>query len=252
MTAIRFSQIIALAICLLVFCGCVKEPSTESTSSANEKITQTSSEVGVEEGKSSLSPYQFLNLSVGNAEEISFIYTVFMHETRSKYPGKLQKLGDSYVAVFTTSDMNGKPVQVREVEKDGLVYYIMDDLKCVKSYPAPAKDLLLHEMMEVAAGKVSKMHTKDGFDVYEYDVPLVQDASVILNYKFFMQDNTLRKMEYSVDGLLSKTYELSDFSQEGVDQTLFDYPKDYKHEKYSYPSSEGQIPPWWENDGLSD
>jgi len=218
---------ILLIVAVLTLSGCEKAPPAEPETNM-------------------LTPYQLLNLSLGNAEEFSFDYSVFNHRTKETETGHFQKSGEKCAAVFTARDMNGNSVTIRELEMEGRVFYIMDEAKRIRSYLFPAEDFLIYELMEATAGTEKEVYDKEGFRVYEYEKPFAQDDSISLNYRFFMGDGTLVKAEYSVDGQLSETYEFSEFRQELKNETVFEYPTGYFEEWLEYPYSGETMPPWWD------
>lgn len=218
----------------------------EATATASEEVSATS-EAGEDDG---VTPYQFLNLFVGNTEEIAFSYTVKHHETDTEEKGEYYKSGDKSVEAFTAQDMDGQSVTVRMLEYDGFVHYIMDGTRRIKTYLSPTDNFLLNRMMRVAMSDPAEVVSEDGVTRYSYVLPFEQDEAIELQYVLFMKDDALIKMTYSVDGMLSATYELSAFEQREGDASLFLLPDGYEQESFDYPPEDGQIPPWWENDGL--
>lgn len=220
------------------------ETSTEPETETAEATAESTDDLD------SITPYQFLNLMVGNAAEISFSYTVYSHETKETGTGAFYRVEDQSAAVFTATDMDGKPITVREVETAGTVCYVMEDTKTIKSYLAPAEDFLLNEMMSTTM-TAPESSIEDGYTLYKYSLPFEQDAQIILEYGFYMKDGVLRKLTYSVDGFLSKTYEFLEFTQEVVDKKVFECPGDYKTVEFDETYTGEHMPPWWENDGLA-
>lgn len=223
---------VILLILILVFAmaGCNNEEAV---------LTETADQNGI-------TPYQFLNLSLGNADDFYFDYTISNHDANRRETGYFQKSGEKCAAVYTARDMNGNSVTVRELEMEGRVFYILDDVKIIKSYLFPAEDFLIYELMDAAATKPQRVYQKDGYHVYEHERLFIQDESIVLNYRFFMQDGTLKKAEYSVDGRVSATYEFSEFRQEIKNEKIFDYPAGYSEEWFYYQYSGENMPPWWE------
>ncbi len=199
-----------------------------------------------------VSPYQLLNLLAGNAQNLSFDYSVYLHETKETETGTFYKKGELAACVFTTRNMKGEPVTVREIERDERVHYVMESDKRVVSYPGWAEDMLFYEMMKAAATTPKSIRSKDRFRIYEYELPFAQDDAITFTYRFFMQDDKLEKLEFCVDDFLQKTYRFSDFRQEEVKQKVFAVPTGYAMTRYDYPYHGEHIPPWWENDGLAD
>ena len=193
-----------------------------------------------------ITPYQFLNLDLGNADEFYFEYTVFHHETKEREAGYFMKSGEKFASVFTAKDMNGNSVAVRELEMDGRVFYILDDVKIIKSFLSPAEDFLLYKLMDVTSGTEKRSYQEDSYQVYEYEKPFDQDENTLLNYRFFMQDGTLKKLEYSAGKQLMATYEFSEFQQTVKDHKVFEYPVGYSEEWYYYQYSGDNMPPWWD------
>lgn len=229
----QYSRIlfVLLIAVMLIFTGCEDIVTTEN----NEQTT----------------PSQFLNLKVGEAENITFEYTVIQNKTEDKDLYSFYKMGEKFAAVFTAKDVNNNIVNVRELEMDGRVFYIMEETKMIKGYLVPVEDYFLYEMMAAADTALINSYEKEGFYIYEYNLPFAQDEVIKLNYRFFMKDNVLIKLEYSIDGSLTKTYEFTKFSQEVNDEKVFEYPADgYDEEWYSYPYTKEYMPPWWENGGI--
>lgn len=215
-------------------------------SNSLESVVTEETESNPDEAENRITPYQFLNLFLGNADQFSFGYRIYLHETKQTQSGTFQKTGEDAVARFTTQDMNGNCVTVREMEADGFVHYIMDDARVIKTYLAPAEDYLINELMLVAKTTPSSVVLKDGYDQYEYSLPFEQDHAIHQNYVFFMQDGILKKMTYSVDGFLTRTYEFSEVKQETIDPTAFSYPEGYREEVFEYQFTGEHMPPWWE------
>ncbi|MHC1695522.1 MAG: hypothetical protein AB9835_09705 [Eubacteriales bacterium] len=216
---------------------------TDTASQAESTTSEVEEDGGV-------TPYQFLNLLVGNAEEITFSYTVKRHETDTEEKGEYYKSGDKSVEVFTAQDMDGQSATVRMLEYDGFVHYIMDGSRRIKTYPSSQESFLLNRMMKVAMSDPAEVVSEDGVTRYSYVLPFEQDEAIVFQYVLFMKDDALIKMTCSVDGMLSATYELSAFEQREGDASLFLLPDGYEQENFDYPPEGGQIPPWWENDGL--
>ncbi len=244
---------ILLMVIGLVLSGCDKAPAAVSEDAAFDPHTEQQNEDSMkvsEPETNMLTPYQLLNLGLGNAEEFYFDYTVFNHSSNEKKTGYFQKSGERFAAVFTAQDMNGNSVKVRELEMDGRVFYIMDEAKQIRSYLFPAEDFLIYELMDAAAGTENNVYEKDGFRVHEFEKPFAQDESILLNYRFFMRKGTLVKVEYSMDGQLSATYEFSKFQQEFDNELeiekVFEYPSEYFEEWYDYQYTGENMPPWWD------
>ncbi|PKM93227.1 MAG: hypothetical protein CVU84_16945 [Firmicutes bacterium HGW-Firmicutes-1] len=242
--------------------GCVKSSFTtsikEDTEVANTTgATQLEQVVETEENfkplaeKEDLStdkctPYQFLNLMTGNAEALSFHYIVYTNDRYEGKNGSFYKMGDKSVVIFQADNMKGDESGIRELEMEGHVHYIMDDYKMIKSYLAPAEDFLLYEMMDATNNTPSTVVSEEDYIIYEYRLPFVQDVEQQIIYRFFMKENSLKKMEYSINNQATTTYEFSDFLQTITDERVFDYPTGYNEEWYDYINTGENMPPWWE------
>jgi len=203
----------------------------------------------VEEEKPStdkLTPYQLLNLMVGNAEELSFRYTTYNDHKQDRFNNSFYKMGEKSVEIYQASDMNGNTLIIRELEMEGRVHYIIDEYKKIKSYLAPATDFLLYEMMDVTNREPIKVIEQDDIIIYEYSMPFVHDDEVQIIYRFFIQENGLKKMGYSFNNQEEIMYEFSDFLQTITDETVFDYPTGYHEEWYDDINTGEHMPPWWE------
>ena len=199
----------------------------------------------------SRTPYQYLNLMIGNADALTFTYRLQLHETGQTETGTFYCSDGNMAAVFTTQDEQGKSMTVREVESFGTVYYILDQTKTVISYPAPAGDFLLYEMMQIVQAEPSEILDENGGRCYKYVLPLEQDPSVTQEYSFLMRNGNLEELFYAVDGFLAKTYQFSKFEQSAKDETVFTIPADYEKIVHEDMIQDLQIPPWWSGDGLS-
>ena len=235
---------------LSTFFGCgapeaLTEAQRDAAAAPGITVQQGATADGQTDGEE-ITPYQYLNLFCGNAEELSFSYRVTDSQTNQTKTGMFQKKGDDSVASFTTKDMNENSVSVRELERNGKVYYIMDDSKLVKTYLAPAADFLLYEMMTAAETAPARISKEGAYSLYEYRLPFVQDESVKVKYCFFMQGGALKKMTVATGDAPATTYEFSEFKQELLDSTAFVYPQDYRTENYDYIYSGDFMPPWWE------
>jgi hypothetical protein len=212
-----------------------------------EQKTSIEMELGKTQNET-VTPYQFLSLLVGNAENITIEYSVLHQGSSRKDTGAFYKAGEKFAAVFTVTDMNGKPVTVRELEMDGRVHYIMEETKTIKSYTAPAEDFLIYEMLKAAASVLLKSYEQDGFGIYEYSLPFDQDEETNREYRFFMKDGLLKKLEYGFNNEFSETFEFSGYSQRAADERIFEYPAGgYSEEWFQYPYTGENMPPWWEN-----
>ena len=228
----------------------------ESETTPSEPKTNTTRDVmGTKQAHEHLldrrTPYQFLNLMIGNADALSFTYSLQLHETGQPEEGAFYCYHGNMAAVFTTQDEQGKRMTVREVESGGTVYYILDHTKTVKRYPGPAADFLLYEMMQIAQGEPSEVVEENGDRCYKYVLPLEEDQSVTQEYRLLMRNGGLEEMSYIVDGFLVKTYQFSKFEQEIKDETVFTIPADYQEIAHEDMVQDLEIPPWWSSDGLS-
>ena len=193
-----------------------------------------------------LTPYQILNLMVGNVEELSFHYTVYTDHKQDGFINSFYKMGEKSVEIYQASDMNGNTLIIRELEMEGRVHYIIDEYKMIKSYLAPATDFLLYEMMDVTNKEPIKVIEQDDIIIYEYSMPFEHDVEVQIIYRFFIQGNVLKKMGYSFNNQEEIIYEFSGFSQTITDEDVFDYPTGYNEEWYYYINTGEHMPPWWE------
>jgi len=233
---------------ILVLSGCGAQKTTESTQG------ETPSEIGNDEGTPSLetvaenevTPYQLLYLMSGNAEELEFHYTVTRPDSKKAELHFFQRKGEASVDSFITQDMNGNDVSVRELEMDGKVHYIMDDEKSIKTYLAPAEDFLLYQMIEASKTTLERSAEEDGYMLYAYRLPFIQDETLQYEYCFYMKDNLLKKLTVSLGKKNEVTYEFTEFQQEITDTVQFKYPMDYAEESYDYSYNWEYMPPWWE------
>lgn len=235
-------------LCFLIICLFILLSIAGCSQEAIPSIPQTYIAASIEP----LTPYQLLNLGMGNAEHISFDYTLLLHETGDSEKGSFYKSGELYAEVFTTKNMKGESITVRMVERDERVFYVMAAEKRISSYTAPAEGFILYEMMKAAASTPIQSLQENSLSVFEYKLPFEQDDSVTISYRFFMQGNILLRLEISMDGLLQKTYEFTSFSQEAADNSVFSLPEDYEATTFDYGYDSMHMPPWWENDGLGD
>ena len=190
-----------------------------------------------------ITPYQFLNLICANAEKLSFTYS---NVDTGANTITFQKTADEAVETFIANDMNKNPVYVRELEKDGKVHYIMDDSKIIKTYSAPAEDFLLYRMMTASKTIPELAVENDEYFLYEHSLPFEQDESIQFKYLFYMKDGTLKMLTISLGDDEGSTYQFSEFRQELLDITAFEYPKGYTEEEFDYTYTGEHMPPWWE------
>lgn len=213
---------------------------SESVSSSNISEDASSAETTENKENESITPYQYLNLMAGNAEDFSFSY-VSEGETTYFY-----KKGDKFALVFKAKDMNENLLQIRELEMEGHVHYIMEDSKIIKSYLAPAEDFLLYQMMDASNTPLINEFKTDEFSVFEYAVLFVQDEQIKITYRFYMKNNTLKKLEYIFKDQTPVIYEFSDFSQEKFDEKVFEFPSGYTEQYFDTQYTGEEMSPWWE------
>ncbi|MDD4844617.1 MAG: hypothetical protein PHU31_09840 [Anaerotignum sp.] len=233
---------------ILVLSGCGEQKTTENTQEG------TSSEIGNDEetplletvAENEVTPYQLLYLMCGNAQELEFHYTVTRPDSKKEEIHFFQRKGEVSVDSFITQDMNGNDVFVRELEMDGKVHYIMDNEKVIKTYLAPAEDFLLYQMIEASQTTLERSAEEEGYMLYEYRLPFIQDETIQYQYCFFMKDNLLKKLTVSLGDKNEVTYEFTEFQQEITDAAAFHYPMDYAEESYDYSYNWEYMPPWWE------
>lgn len=190
-----------------------------------------------------VTPYQFLNLICGNAEQLSFYYREEGKEDTKVY---LQKSNEEVVVTYYATDMNHNKIKIRELESNGKVHYILDDFKMIKTYEGPAEDILLYRMMEVAKTVPVSALEDDGCMVYEFEFPFIQDEMIIYHYFFYMRNNKLDKLKVQFGETVENTYVFSEFEQEIKEGELFDYPNDYEQEQFNESYNGEHMPPWWE------
>lgn len=223
-----------------------KEKDTQEKSVEEESTKQTDQVQVHLSDKDNITPYQFLNLITGNAESISVTYTVSKNDADELENAAFYRKGDKTAVTFTGQNMKEKKVAVREVEKEGRVYYVMDFKKQIVSYNGPAEDILLYQMQEAAKTEPVKKYEKDSYTIYEYSLPFVQDEEIKITYRFYMSDGMLKKLERMFKDGLESTFEFSEFNQGDIDDKLFELPDGYEVIDYDYKTSESSIPPWWE------
>ena len=211
-------------------------PEASEASEADKNNNQSDFDISNQVDSEALTPYQLLNLFVGNADEISFDYTVYEHQTGQTDTGSFYKSGEKSACIFTTKDMNGNTVTIRALEMDGFVHYIMADPMMIKSYLAPAEDFILYEMMIAAKTVPDKALEVDGYLMFEHSLPFVQDETINVQYRFYMKENALKKLECLLDNSHTLTYEFSEFKQE-ADDSVFVYPEDYFEQQFDYPNT---------------
>lgn len=222
------------------------ESATKDTTQETNTPTTTSIPAESEAGeKNSVTPYQFLNLICGNAEELSYLYEIEEPGSGHYFTASYQRSGDVSVNQFKALDMNGNIISVRLLEMDGKAHYIMDDSRIVKTYLAPAENIQA-QMSKAVNTEVISMITDEGFDVFEYKIPYVNDENMFTTYRFIMKDNSLQKMIVAFEDGSETKYQFSEFRQEMIDDTLFTYPKGYDSEVYDYIYDGEHMPPWWD------
>lgn len=193
-----------------------------------------------------ITPYQLLYFIWGNGEEISFSYAITRGHSQWVETHFFQRKGEASVDSFTTHDMNGNEVSVREVEKDGKVHYILDDSKHIKTYLAPAEDFLIYRMIIASKTPLKRGVEEDGYLLYEYTLPFEQDETMEYKYCFYMKDNILRKLTVSLGDGEGVTYTFTAFQQAIADTAAFELPLDYVEENYNDSYTWETMPPWWE------
>ncbi|WP_304509454.1 hypothetical protein [Anaerotignum sp.] len=245
---------------IFIFTGCTAQSVTKETGKLEESVSQAelndrndSSEMNYEKvpssslnGAEDITPYQLLYFICGNMEEMSFGYTVTRSDSQWAEIHFFQRKAEASVDCFTTQNMNGNAVTVREIEKDGKVSYILDDSKQIKTYQAPAEDFLLYRMITASKTLLQRGIEEDGYMLYEYSLPFEQDETMQYKYRFYMKDNILKKLVVSLEDREDVIYEFTEFQQAITDATAFEYPKDYIEENYDGSYTGESMPPWWE------
>lgn len=194
-----------------------------------------------------VTPYQFLYFLLGNVEELSFQYEVMRSDTEFIEKHHFQRKGESSVDCFSTKDMNGNTVNVREMEKDNKTHYIMDDTKTVKTYHSPATDFLLYKMITASKTLPDRVVVEGEYMLYEYSMAFEEDEMLEYRFCFYMKNNVLEKVSVFLGDREGDTYKFSDFHQEITDVDAFEYPLGYKEESFDYSYEGDYMPPWWES-----
>ncbi|MEA5060371.1 MAG: hypothetical protein VB049_10125 [Candidatus Pelethousia sp.] len=266
------AQILFPCVLLAILCGCSaaipsqvpppsfsaeeEKPPSEPTAnglppSSSESVNESEQENGQlvfshDAIENEVTPYQFLYLLCGNAAELSFTYTV-LHPTAANTETRLfQRKGDISVECYPAQDMNGNLVSVRELEMGEKVHYILDESKIIRTYLAPAEDFLLYRMLEAAEAALACGVNEDGSMLYACSLSFGQDETMRYNYRFFMQDGTLKKLTVALDDTPETIYVFSEFQQDITDEAAFTYPKGYAEQVFDYGYTEDSMPPWWE------
>lgn len=212
-----------------------------------DSISQASGEILLPDwdAGNEVTPYQFLYLLCGNAEELSFTYKITQPGSDNTDTRSFQKMGDASVESFFAQDMDSNTISVREQENDGKVHYIMDDSKVIKTYLAPA-DFLLYQMTEAAKTVPDRAVEQDDYMLFEHSLPFEQDETTACRYSFYMQNGVLKKLTVTLGDSEPTNYEFSDFRQEITDAAAFEYPQGYHEENFDYSYSGEHMPPWWD------
>lgn len=228
-----------------------KEPEASATESlentAEESVSEEETETTEEDmAKESVTPYQFLNLLLGNADQLTISYQILQENDQRLDQATFYKQNDLTSVIFTTYGMDLEEQTVQEIEKDGYVYYYMHDHDKVISYLAPANDIFIYTLMHVlSTDEISATSDQDTF-IYEYSVPYALDESINFGYLFYMVNNTLTKVTVSVNGELSQTYTFNAFLTDSVDPSVFEFPSDLPITSYDYQFADDALVPWWE------
>ncbi len=193
----------------------------------------------------SLTPFQYLNLITANSESLSFSYKV-IKDGQEDDLGTIARSGESTVAVFHATKMDGSKVKIRLIETGELVFYVIDSEKKVFAFKSPTDDILLHKMQEIVREVPEKVFKKDEGVVYAYQQPFLHDEAIKLTWQFYMQNDRLIKLEYLFDGKLDTVYEFSEFTQEEPVADLLLIPEGYTKESFSYSYTGDTMPPWFE------
>ncbi len=193
-----------------------------------------------------VTPYQFLNLMVGNADEISFSYSQTVDDTDDVLYGSFAMDKKAAAESFMAYDMNGNIVTVRELEKEGMVHYIMQDSERVCTYIGPSDDFLMFQMLEAAKTSPERALWDGEYMLYEHRLYLEEDDEMFDSYLFYMKENTVKKLDVVNTGNYVTHYEFSDFTQEIQDRTVFEIPQGYQEEKFDYQYTYDFMPPWWD------
>jgi hypothetical protein len=101
-------------------------------------------------------------------------------------------------------------------------------------------------MIEASETTLERSEEADGYMLYEYHLPFIQDESIQYQYYFYMKDNLLKILTVSLGDKNEVTYEFTEFQQEVTDAAVFKYPMEYAEESYDYSYNWEYIPPWWE------
>ncbi len=222
---------------------CQSEPtSIEKASSEASRMQTDVLEAAVTDCEASIDPYTFLVMVLGNAESME--YTVKVLDAETAEIGKTiqySRRGETISKSYTERNMDGKAIKVRTLEIEGYVQYIFDEYRLVKVYLMSNDELL-----EAANAIPDSVLEQDGYTVYEYNLPFIQDDSIVKTYLFFMEANVLKKVQYNFDGRAKLIYEYSNFSEKVTDESVFILPKDYEIQNFDYSYEGDSMPPWWE------
>lgn len=224
---------IVLIVQLLVFMGFSPIFSSETYEFQKNKFQE------------EFSPYKILTSLVENSGYLSFAYMVYRPISETTETGYFFQKNHKKAALFTSSNVRGEMVLVREVERDGRVYYIMEEEKRMVSFLSPAMDFLFDDMLEITATPLKDFYVEDSYTIYLYERPFEHDESIFFQYRFLLQGDDIESLEIFMGDHLQSIYKFSEFSHEEFHEEIFSLPVGYDEERLDYSYDGDHAPPWW-------
>ncbi len=190
-------------------------------------------------------PWQFFAMMAGNAEALSFSYTVTPVEGEA-WTATYARQGDRARAVYTAFDMNGNPVRVEEFAADGATWFALPQQRVLHRFEGIGDHLVEAEMLRAVNGTASDTVAQGDTAVTTYTVALPQDPDTPVAYRFTMGPDGPVRVEVSVGGEPHHTIDFGPMSSEAVPEADLQLPEGYRTERYDYPYEQAHMPPWWD------
>lgn len=249
-----------IILLLLTLVGCTPnvevEPETTEVAieSQNENtVTEviSTNETEADAPSNQTSAYQFLNLMLGNAEDLTISYHLVNFDEMGQetvFPESVMyKKGDMACQTIDVTDMDGNVIKLKEIERDGYVYYYLEDTKKMYRYLAPADDFIYYQMMAVTVTPQIETYPRENYNIFVHQVASIHDASDLWRHEFFMKNDALDHLDSYFNNSLVEKITFTEWQTDTIEDDLFLVPQGYEMESFDCTPSEMDIPPWWDS-----
>jgi len=226
----------------------VKEVETYTEAETNaETATETNTETemeGIGEGEhSQLLPLEFLEELNRPHHVFSFVYD----------NGDYHQMEGVKAQTFFSQNALGESLYIQQVEKEGRVYFVMEEAEKLVSYQGPATDFLYDRMVEAASQPLQRQQEMAEGTLYEYWIPFHHDEELTWRYQFVMVDDTLASLHVYFEDDVWQHYEFHHFGTilvedlGGTSPGSFHIPRGiYQEDHFEGVYDSDKAPPWWE------